>query len=383
MKFFTGSVMIALATAGVAAAIGIGSAGSALAANQALMLNGIGTSGLPDLVMSNVLGGMFGTYERTNVSWPMQARPVTGANSLTLTESVKQGATNLDAAIHTALTKIGPGEHVTVVGLSAGSLVADEELRRLLTDTSAPEKSKLNFVVVGDSSRIPFNKNRLDATINYQYRVPAQTKYDTMAVAAEYDGFADFPDRPWNALAVANAIAGEIVTHVPSMFTNLSRLSAQNITATTNPLGGVTTRYFVPAAHLPLVQLVPGLASQEASLRKIVDSGYARNDAKPAGTSPASVAKPVATTKPAQTISAPAVSPVHAAVEVPQSVAEPASVNDGPAATPPTGRSSVADSGSRSVGHRGSAAHGSDRSGARSQTAHPAAAARSGSRHSA
>jgi hypothetical protein len=75
MKFFTGSATIALATAGVAAAIGIGSPASALAANQALMLNGIGTSGLPDLVMSNVLGGIFGTYERTDVSWPMQGPP--------------------------------------------------------------------------------------------------------------------------------------------------------------------------------------------------------------------------------------------------------------------------------------------------------------------
>jgi hypothetical protein len=293
---------------------------------------------------------------------------------LTLTDSVSQGATNLDKAIHTALTKIGPGEHVTVVGLSAGSLVADEELRRLLSDTSAPDKSKLNYVVVADSSRIPFNKNRLDTTVNYQYHVPAQTKYDTMVVAAEYDGFADFPDRPWNVVAVANAIAGEIVTHVPSMFTDLSKVATKDITVTANPLGGVTTRYFVRAAHLPLVQLMPRLASQEASLRKIVDSGYIRNDAIPAGTASVpvprtaqsnaagsgSVASPVATTTSVQPLSTPAVSPVHVAIEAPPAPADLA------------------------VAHRGPGAHGSDRSGAAgSQTAHPAAAARNGNRHSA
>jgi hypothetical protein len=304
---------------GSAAAIALTSATPAIAANQALMLNGIGLSIgsglLPDVVMANVLGGIFNTYERTGVPWPMQARPVTGPDSLTLTDSVAIGVDNLDAAIKTALAKTGPGEHVTVVGLSAGALVADDVLRKLATDPNSPAKGKLTFVVVADSSRANFNKNRLDKTLNYQYRTPANTKYDTVVVTAEYDGFADFPDRVWNIVAVVNAYAGEIVKHVPSVFTDLTTVDKSNITVTTNSLGGVTTQYFIQAEHLPLVELLPFLAPQEAQLKKIVDAGYIRNDAKSAATPPAAAVAVANNSDSAPVDSPQAVAPANAALE--------------------------------------------------------------------
>ncbi len=409
MRAFTGSAGLVLASVGTAAAIAVCSATPSFAANQALFLNGIGTAPLPDLAMSNILGGMFGSYQRADVTGPLQARPVTGFDSPTLTDSVSQAVTKTDAAIYSALAKLGPNEHVTVVGLSAGSLVANDELRKLLTSPNAPDKSKLTFVVVADSSRIAFNKDRFDPILGYQYRTPPETKYDTIVVAAEYDGFADFPDRPWNIVAVANAIAGEIITHVPSMFTDLSTVPAQNITRTVNSLGGVTTRYFVPAAHLPLVQLLPFLASQEATLRPIVDSGYARNDGKTAASVPAAatvtnpVNEPVAAA-PAVTGQAP-VAPVVTAAPV---KVAPAATGEAPEVTAPAesvvtprlatasepvvadspamGRVAASDASEapHPAGHRGPGVQGSDRSGdARSQTAKPAAAARTGNRPSA
>lgn len=389
-------MLIGLAALGSATAVALGSATPALAANQALMLNGIGIGDLPDLVMSNVLGGMFGNsknYQRTAVTWPMQARPVTGLNSMRLGESVTVGADNLGVAITKALTEIGPNERVTVVGLSAGALVADEQMRRLLTSPDAPDKSKLTFVVVADSSRILFNKNRYDGILGYQYTTPVDTKYDTIVVTAEYDGFADFPDRPWNFLAVANAIAGEIVTHVPSMFTDLSTVPAQNITVTTNKLGGVTTQYFIPAAQLPLVKLLPFLAPQEESLRKIIDSGYARNDGKAAATVAAPVAAaaavdPVVTLPVADSAGQTApVAPVQiapAAVDVPaepvarQREAAPIEL-PAPVAEAPGNRvvADNADESPRPTSRRAPAAHGSDRSGeGRSAAAGSAAATR-------
>lgn len=311
MRKLTGSLGIALASAGTAVAIALTSATPAIAANQALMLNGIGLSIggglLPDVVMSNVLGGMFGSYERTGVPWPMQANPVTGTDSLTLTESVAIGVENLDEAIKDALAKTGPGEHVTVVGLSAGALVADEELKLLLADPNAPTKDKLNFVVVADSSRANFNKNRFDRILNYQYSTPVATKYDTIVVTAEYDGFADFPDRVWNIVAVANAYAGEILNHVPNMFTDLSTVPKQNITVTTNALGGKTTNYFIPSETLPLVELLPFLAPQEAALKKIIDAGYIRNDVKAVAATPAAaVSVAPEALAPAKALAAPA-----------------------------------------------------------------------------
>ena len=311
MGKFTGSLGIGLAAVGSAAAIALSVAAPAIAANQALMLNGIGLSIgdglLPDAVMSRVLGGAFATYDRTGVPWPMQANPVTGQDSMYLTDSVAAGVVTLDAAIADALTKIGPGEHVTVVGLSAGALVADDELRHLLADPNAPDKSQLNFVVVADSSRATFNQNRLDKVLNYQYRLPVETKYDTTVVVAEYDGFADFPDRVWNIVAVVNAYVGEIVKHVPSVFTDLSTVAPSDITTQTNGLGGVTTKYFIPAEHLPLVELLPFLAPQEAELKKIVDSAYKRNDAQGAAATPAPAAA-VAVANTAASVAAPAAS---------------------------------------------------------------------------
>lgn len=277
MRKITRSAGLALASIGTAATVALSGAASAGAANVALMVNGFGAGDLKPLEMAAILGGMFGGYQRQNVSWPQQARPVTGPNSLSLGESIDVGANNLDAALTTALAQLKPGEHVTLVGLSAGSLVVDQELRRLATEVNAPTKNQLNVVLAADSSRMQFNQNKHYALLNYTYQPAPVTKYNTSVLTAEYDGFADFPDRP-NILAVANAYAG-ILRHVPTMLTDLSTVPSSNITTTTNAAGGVTTNYFIPAAELPLVKLFPKLKPQEAKLKKIIDSAYSRNDA--------------------------------------------------------------------------------------------------------
>ena len=293
--------MRVVVTLGAAVAIGLGAATPAVAANQALMINGIGGgAALPDIVMSAVLGGTFSNYDRRNVDWPQQARPVVGLR-YTLDQSIGIGADNLDAAIRQALTRIGPGEHVTVVGLSAGSLVADEEIRRLAADPNI-DPGKLNFVVVGDSSRMTLNNNRRDPFLNYTYRPPVDSIYNTTSVTAQYDGFADFPNRMSNLIAVANAIAGEMVSHVPSMFTDLSKVPSGSATVTTNPLGGVSTDYLISPDHLPLVQVMPLLGLfGESQLKSIVDSAYVRNDPQKAQSAPA-VAAATATTRPAESV---------------------------------------------------------------------------------
>jgi hypothetical protein len=97
-------------------------------------------------------------------------------------------------------------------------------------------------------------------------------------VTGEYDGAADFPDRPWNLLAVVNAIVGAVFVHVPVMFADLSTVPPENITTTVNSVGGTTTSYLFPTERLPLVQLFPSLAPMEALLKGWVDAGYSRND---------------------------------------------------------------------------------------------------------
>jgi hypothetical protein len=291
----TRSIGLALASAGCAATLALTLSAPTLAANKALMVNGIAAGELTDIAMANILGGMFGGkgIVRQNVPWPQQSRPVTGPDSLSLTESVAQGVVNLDGELTEALAQLGPGEKVTIVGLSGGALVVNDVMRELASDPDAPDKSQVTFVVIADSSRVGFNRNRYDGIIGYQYRLPAETKYDTLAVAAEYDGFADFPDRWWNFLAVANAFAGTIVEHIPAMLTDLDTVPAENITVTTNSLGGVTTSYLIPAKRLPLVLLLPFLAPQEASLKETIDSAYARNDNKSTAAAVSATTEPV------------------------------------------------------------------------------------------
>ncbi len=294
MHKFTRSVGLTLASVGCAASLALATATPSSAANTALMVNGFGAGDLNFVQMAVILGGKFGGYQRINVSWPQEARPLTGANSLRLGESIDIGADNLDAALDSALAQLKPGEHVTLVGLSAGALVVDEELRRLLTDPDAPDKSRLKVVLAADSSRMLFNQNKRYGILDYTYSPPPETVYDTTVVTAEYDGFADFPDRR-KLIAVINAAAGALLVHVPAMLTDLSTVPSSNITTTTNSMGGVTTSYLVPAAQLPLVRLFPALKPREAELKKIIDSAYIRNDA----TAPAANAvAPVAATQP-------------------------------------------------------------------------------------
>ena len=132
----------------------------------------------------------------------------------------------------------------------------------------------------------------------------------------EYDGWADTPDHPLNLVADANAVAGIVYIHssYADADLDLSTVPAEDITTTTNSLGGKTTAYLVPTKNLPLVQPLrdigipePVVEAVEKPLRKVVDAGYDRTapatsqtDPEPsANTASVKVTKP-ATQPPAQ-----------------------------------------------------------------------------------
>ncbi|PQD99834.1 PE-PPE domain-containing protein [Mycobacterium sp. EPG1] len=285
------------------AALALSAATPGMAANTALIIGGISTPSLTDPLMAPLLGGKFKDQQRVSVKWPAQAGPMTGRGDLTLGASIAQGKTNLTAQINNALGQVANGEKVTVVGLSAGSLVVNEVLRELEGSADAPGKDKITFVVVADSSRQKvISQARYNSNFDYTYQPAPETKYDVIVVTGEYDGMADFPDRWWNVLAIANAIAGGIYVHVPVMYADLSKVPAQNISVDTNSVGGTTTHYLVPTEKLPLVRMFPSLAKREAELRAKIDAGYSRNDvvaqatpnALVAAAAPVALATPVA-----------------------------------------------------------------------------------------
>lgn len=291
------------------ALLAVSTAMTASGESTALVINGMGVPTTPDLIMSQMLGGAFRDEKRVSVYWPAQARPYTGANDLTLGESIRQGKTNLGAEIEAALARLDRdengnvinGDQVTVVGLSGGALVVTEVLRDMATDVEAPDDDDINFVVIADSSRQKLvNESRYNPVYDYTYQPAPDTKYDTITVTGEYDGLADFPDRWWNLTAVQNALAGALTVHVSTAFADLTKVPTENITTDINSVGGSTTHYLVPTAKLPLVALNPSLASREAELKRIVDAGYSRNDDRPSllsapAAAPASSSKNTAT----------------------------------------------------------------------------------------
>lgn len=281
---------VACGAAAATAVLAMSTATSGWGVSTAIVIGGIGTPSLHDTVMSQLLGGALRDYDqRVSVNWPAEARPYTGETDMTLGDSIEIGTANLNAQIDNALAALErdadgnllEGEEVTVLGLSAGSLVVTETLREMTTDDEEdPEADALNFVVVADSSRqeIIDDTEQYNPEYDYTYRPPPQTVYDTVEVTGEYDGMADFPDRWWNLTAIQNAMAGSLFVHVPTMFSDLSEVPKQNTTVTENALGGTTVRYLVPAETLPLVQANPSLAPREAELKAQVDKGYSRND---------------------------------------------------------------------------------------------------------
>ncbi|WP_236695295.1 PE-PPE domain-containing protein [Mycolicibacterium chubuense] len=247
---------------------------------------------MTDIMMAPLLEGAFKNQTRTSVTWPAQAGPYSGKGDMTLGASIAVGIPNLEAAINTALGNLSRdaqgnpinGEKVTVVGLSAGSLVVNEVLRDWVKSGEMPDPEDVTFIVVEDSSRQKLiNDVKYSSKFDYTYQPPPITPYDIVVITGEYDGMADMPDRPFNFLAIMNAMAGSIVVHVPVMYTtSMAELAAlegtKYYTEDTNIKGGVTKHYLVPTATLPLVQLMPWLKPKEAELKAKIDKGYSRND---------------------------------------------------------------------------------------------------------
>ena len=293
------------------------------ASSSALVIGGLDTPQLHDIIMAQILGDLTHGQERVSVNWPAEAGPYTGSGDMTLGQSIAVGIDNLNAEIAAALGRLTRdengnvvnGEKVTVIGLSAGSLVTTEVLRQMAADPNAVDADEISFYLVADSSRQELIKDsKYNPKYDYTYQPAPDTVYDTHVVTGEFDGLADMPDRWWNLTAVVNAMAGAIVVHIPVMFADLDDVPAENITVKTNALGGTTTHYLVPTEELPLVTLLPFLKPMEESLRASVERGYKRYDDVPSAARTASVATVAAEPAEDTTVSEP-VKAVEAAVE--------------------------------------------------------------------
>lgn len=232
-----------------------------------------------------------------SVPYPAELSPFTTGDDLGT--SVSAG---VDSLLNLLTTTYTAGGHLILWGISQGALVLNAAQRVLAADPSAPPAGSLTFVRVADpSAEITGMLNFLPGLVmskvlnceDVMRTAATESQYNSIVVTNEYDAFADFPDKPWNLLAIANAIAGLWYRHGQTGTADLTTVPVQNITTTVNSLGAMTTSYLVPAPFLPLTQVLRDAGANgaivdalESALRPIVDAGYTRNDPQPAEVQP-------------------------------------------------------------------------------------------------
>ncbi|BBY57349.1 PE-PPE domain-containing protein [Mycolicibacterium sarraceniae] len=241
-----------------------------------------------------------GPYNSVGVITPEQFAPNTG--TLTFDQSVALGRQNLDNCIKATscdyndqVGSVAPavGDTFVVYGFSQSSTVATLEKRALAAEYDPGQGPDVSFVLITNGNRpnggflargpegvtipsfLPFG----GATFNGS--TPTDTQYDTVDVAAEYDGWSDFPVNPLNLLAVANAMAGIDYLHLGGTYDD-STLTQPGVID--QGQYGDTHYYMISTPVLPLLMplnnfgtLGHALADTlDAPLRVMVESAYDR-----------------------------------------------------------------------------------------------------------
>ncbi len=242
-----------------------------------------------------------GPYNAVAVITPEQSAPNNG--TLTFDQSVALGRQNLDNCIKATSScsyndQVGsvaptPGDTFVVYGFSQSSTISTLEKRALAAEYAPGEGPDVSFVLTANGNRpnggflargpegvtIPVGLPFGGSTFNGP--TPTDTQYDTTDIAAQYDGWSDFPVNPLNLLAVANAMMGVDYLHLGGSYDN---------TTLTDPgvvdqgQYGDTHYYLISTPVLPLLMPLEKLGplghafadTLDAPLRVIIESSYDR-----------------------------------------------------------------------------------------------------------
>jgi PE-PPE domain len=193
---------------------------------------------------------------------------------------------------------------LVVIGTSQGALVVQQAEADLNNDPRVP--SDTTFILIADPN-LGVGRGLYGVHIpvlNYTPAALPETRFNTIVVINQYDGFADPITRPWNLLTDLNALMGIVYVHPYAQNAGFSTVPAEDITVTTNEQHGMTTVYHVPTEDLPLTiplrQLgIPNNVVDriDSALRPIIDRGYQNSDAMPLSAKH-SAARPVSSLRP-------------------------------------------------------------------------------------
>ncbi len=252
---------------------------------------------------------------------PEGAYPITGIKVLPLDISVQEGLTEVQNTVFATLG-VNPDIPISYFGYSQSAIIGSLLQRQLQQAVGSPvAPGQIQYVTVGQEmnpnggwfARFPGLK--FDSTgIDFYGATPANdtpetlNAYPTTNYALEYDGFADFPRYPGNALSVANAVLGIFTIHTqylnpdyfartygtglgafdavmgtegPGVACNQGSSSCLALPTTTGP-NGDQKYYFIKTPYLPLLQPLaqipligkPLVALLQPALKVIVDLGY-------------------------------------------------------------------------------------------------------------
>jgi hypothetical protein len=241
---------------------------------------------LPIIYLDNLWNpGFFGTI--FGIATPEGLYPLTGVNSLTFDVSAAQGVTILDGAIKSAISS--GATQINVFGYSQSANIVSQEMMAL-NPTNTPGGSllpggvTLNFTLVGDVSnpnggllaRFP-GLSLPSLGLTFGLATP-DNSFPTKIYTIEYDGFADFPQYPIDALSDVNAFFGIIELHGQYPY-----MDPSTATPLTNTTGTPLTQYYMyQTQNLPLldpIRAIPVIGQPIADLiqpdlKVLVDLGY-------------------------------------------------------------------------------------------------------------
>ncbi|MBX9979117.1 PE family protein [Mycobacterium gordonae] len=217
---------------------------------------------------------------------PENLYPITGVKSMTLNQSVVEGLTIMDNAIHSQLAI--PGNSLTIFGYSQSAIIASLEMQKLAA-MGSPYQGQLNFVLVGNEmnpnggmlARFP-GLTLPTLGLSFYGGTPSDTLYPTAIYTQEYDGFADFPRYPLNFISDLNAVMGIATVHVKYLDLSVADVNNAVPLATSPGYTGVTEYYMIRTENLPLLAPLraipvignPLAALVEPDLKVIVNLGY-------------------------------------------------------------------------------------------------------------
>jgi PE-PPE domain len=234
---------------------------------------------------------------------------VTTPETVPLAPSLQGGLADLQAAM-TQQQAADPGAPYLIEGYSQSALIAvDEELQLAATAAAGQPVPDVTVALLGSGNRPNGGIfERFDgfylpgAEVNANGAEPTDTGIPTIDIAAQYDGFADFPQYPINLLADLNDLLGIFYAH--GNYGGLLQDILPGATFTPLPTGpydyateyvlgssqivrqvtGDTTFYFIPTTELPLLDPLATLGVPESvlnivqpALQVIIEAGYDRS----------------------------------------------------------------------------------------------------------